>query len=92
MREKIKETMNLYFENLSFDELAKKLDINGDFIAFLKDKLERYENLQKNKLKYLQKMLSNTDSASINANELLQINTQKIEALKALQMDLNNAN
>ena len=84
--------MNLYFENLSFDELAKKLDINGDFIAFLKDKLERYENLQKNKLKYLQKMLSNTDSASINANELLQINTQKIEALKALQMDLNNAN
>ena len=92
LREKIKETMNLYFENLSFDELAKKLDINGDFIAFLKDKLERYENLQKNKLKYLQKMLSNTDSASINANELLQINTQKIEALKALQMDLNNAN
>lgn len=92
LREKIKEAMNLYFENLSFDELAKKLDINGDFIAFLKDKLERYENLQKNKLKYLQKMLSNTDSASINANELLQINTQKIEALKALQMDLNNAN
>lgn len=92
LREKIKETMNLYFENLSFDELAKKLDINGDFIAFLKDKLERYENLQKNKLKYLQKMLSNADSASINANELLQINTQKIEALKALQMDLNNAN
>ena len=37
-------------------------------------------------------MLSNADSASINANELLQINTQKIEALKALQMDLNNAN
>lgn len=92
LREKIKETMNLYFENLSFDELAKKLDVNGDFIAFLKDKLERYENLQKNKLKYLQKMLSNADSASINANELLQINTQKIEALKALQMDLNNAN
>ncbi len=92
LREKIKEAMNLYFENLSFDELAKKLDVNGDFIAFLKDKLERYENLQKNKLKYLQKMLSNADSASINANELLQINTQKIEALKALQMDLNNAN
>ena len=92
LREKIKETMNLYFENLNFDELAEKLDINGDFIIFLKDKLEKYENLQKNKLKYLQKMLSNADSASINANELLQTNSQKIEALKALQMDLNNAN
>lgn len=91
LQEKLKSIINSYFEHFDFDELIKKLDVSGAFVVFLKEKLSHYENSQKDKLLYLKNLLSNVDDETMNANELLKANLQKIDTLKALQMDLDNA-
>ncbi|MBZ7939388.1 dynamin family protein [Campylobacter sp. W0014] len=89
---KLTQSINTIFQNFNFESVLQSLDINGAFFHFLDQKLQDYEEIQKEKLKNIEDLMDKINDKNSNILTSFEDNLQNIAKLKQLRMDLLHAN
>ncbi|ELM6780593.1 ATP-binding protein, partial [Campylobacter upsaliensis] len=89
---KLDELIMKAFMGFELDKILENLDINGNFLNFLNEKLAYFEKNVKEKLRNLTNLLQNLEKEHFDFTQNYEANLEKIAELKELQKDLLNAN
>ncbi|EAL0282638.1 ATP-binding protein, partial [Campylobacter upsaliensis] len=92
MEKKLDELIMKAFMGFELDKILENLDINGNFLNFLNEKLAYFEKNVKEKLRNLTNLLQNLEKEHFDFTQNYEANLEKIAELKELQKDLLNAN
>ncbi|ECH7264952.1 ATP-binding protein, partial [Campylobacter upsaliensis] len=92
MEKKLDELIMKAFMGFELDKILENLDINGNFLNFLNEKLAYFEKNVKEKLRNLTNLLQNLEKEHFDFAQNYEANLEKIAELKELQKDLLNAN